>query len=85
MAVVGFFGGQKAGAKNDGERWGRLEATLDRQGKDIEKLGDKLDKFIEESARGDSDIIKRFDDSIRRLHNRIDEHIANMHGEAHNG
>ena len=79
MCIMTFFIGRITAAKSDGERWGKLEAILERNGKDIEKLGEKLDKFTEESNRANSELAKRFDESIRRLHARLDEHLRHDH------
>ena len=85
ICIMTFFIGRMTAAKNDGERWGKLEAILERNGKDIERLGEKLDKFTEESNRANSELAKRFDESVRRLHARMDEHIATFHNPPKEG
>ncbi len=79
LTFAAFFIGRQSAARNDGERWGRLEAMISRQGTDFEKLDKKLDKVIEASARGDAELEKKFDESIRRLHTRLDDHVNQYH------
>ncbi len=46
LTFAAFFLGRQSAARSDGERWGRLEAMIARQGIDFEKLDEKLDKWI---------------------------------------
>jgi alpha-D-ribose 1-methylphosphonate 5-triphosphate diphosphatase PhnM len=64
----------------DGVRWGRWEEKQDRIEKDIEKIIDKLDKHNENAQKANDELAKRFDDSVRRVHQRIDDHLRSEHG-----
>lgn len=71
IGLAGFFGGRQSAAKNDGERWGRLEANLD-----------FIQKDLKEIKSTNAENAKSTRESLRRVHERIDNHLKNDHGFA---
>lgn len=69
IGVSSFVGGKQSASKNDGERWGKLEATLQYMQSDLSEIKTTM-----------SDNAKNTRDSLRRLHERIDNHLRNDHG-----
>ena len=69
IGVITFFLGQTVRAKNDGERWGRLESTLEHIQNDLTSIKQNVIKNYDESKR-----------SIERIHDRLDNHLRHDHG-----
>jgi len=71
VTAAAYFGGKqsaiKASAKEDGERWGRVEATLEYVKKSVDDI--KVDSKNAASK-----------DDVRAVNDRIDAHLRNDHG-----
>lgn len=68
VAAGTFFIGRKSSANTTGREWGELMSDIRNIKDDVKELKD-----------GMSDQTKDLKASIRRLHNRIDEHLRNEH------
>jgi len=64
-----FYIGRQSAAKKEGERWGKIEATLQHMQRDIAELKESLSGNARESKG-----------TIRRAHERIDAHLREDHG-----
>lgn len=63
-----FFLGRQSAAKNDGERWGKLEATLQHMQDDLREIKNTM-----------AENAKSTKESLRRVHDRIDNHLREQH------
>lgn len=72
LAIATFFIGRQtashASGKEHGERWGRLEATLQHMQDDLREI--KI--TMTENAKSTKE-------SIRRVHDRLDRHLVEQH------
>lgn len=69
IAIAVFFLGRQTVAKTDGERWGKLEATLGHMQGDISEIKTAISRNAESTKL-----------SLRRVHERIDTHLREDHG-----
>lgn len=83
LGLAGFFGGKQTAAKKDGHEWGAFQAELRTDISYIKRdVGDikvsvadsRNDTMAAIAKEGDS---RR--DSIRRLHEKIDDHLIAYH------
>lgn len=68
ICIATFFVGRTSAAKNDGERWGTLTADIRHMKDDISDIKVSLEKNTRDTK-----------ESIRRIHERIDEHLRREH------
>ena len=91
LALATFFIGKWTAAKSLGERWGRIETTIENIEKSIDRIEttsrDDLKEQREEYKREIKELQaamkaadKDTDESIKRIHDRIDGHIRDFHG-----
>lgn len=71
IGIATFFIGRTTAAKNDGERWGELKADIRHMKDDISEIKVSLEKNSKDTK-----------ESIRRVHERLDEHLRVDHGFA---
>ena len=76
LALATFFVGRltvaKKDGRDDGERWARLEVTLEHFEKQVRKDLSEIKASIEKNESSTKE-------SIRRLHERIDNHLEQQH------
>lgn len=81
ISVAGFFIGRQSAAKKDGTEWGEMKTDIryiKNDVKDIKTtLGDNVSDLRESISKEKEDR----SESIRRLHEKIDEHIRIYHSE----
>ena len=90
VTVAAYFGGKTSNAKKDGERWGRLDVTLENMQKNLDtgmsELKQKaMDSELNQTA-SNSELKQAIDNStqsyklsIYYVHERIDEHLRSEH------
>jgi hypothetical protein len=69
VGVSTFLIGRQSAAKHEGERWGKMEATLLHMQRDIRETKD----IVGDNSR-DMKV------AIRRAHERLDAHLRDEHG-----
>lgn len=79
LGVAGFFGGRMSAAKNDGEWKGHLDTNLQYIQNDLKEI--KADMKANKSTTEESleRLRKEFKDSVRRVHDRLDDHLRDQH------
>lgn len=83
LSVLTFFIGQKAGAKKEGEKQGSLLTELAYIKQDLSELKKDFKQINVEKIHCELNELRsrqvQFDESVRRLHNRIDDHLSRQH------
>jgi hypothetical protein len=80
FAGIAFFKSNHKDSTGSGERWGRLETTLEFIQKEIKSLGEKMDKN-EKSHNEDLEKIRQtLRNDVNKLHDRINKHLRQDHG-----
>ena len=69
ISVAAFFGGKLSAAHKYGERWGRLDKTLENLDKDVSEVKSLLSEFQSSTK-----------ESLADVHERIDDHLRGEHG-----
>jgi len=69
VGVSTFLIGRQSSAKHEGERWGKMEATLLHMQHDIRATKDIV-----------ADNYRDMKEAIRRAHERVDAHLRDDHG-----
>ncbi len=79
LAVATFFAGRQTAAKSSGQEWGRLLGDVEHIKASLDGMGRRWDG---ETKALYGEIAKEAADrkeSVRRLHERMDEHIEKYH------
>lgn len=83
IALASFLIGQRNGAKIDGEKQGQVFTKLKYIEQDVRELKNDFKLLNIETMRSDLESVKsrldRHSESIRRGHQRIDNHLRNEH------
>lgn len=74
FTIGSFYIGRVSAAKNEGKNEG---ATLAGMAKDIQYISEEVKSIRETLDKRDT----KYDDSIRRLHDKFDEHILKYHSQ----
>jgi hypothetical protein len=69
IGLATFYIGRQSAAKKEGERWGKIEVSLQHMQRDILEVKE----LVAENARG-------YKNAIRRVHERLDAHLRDDHG-----
>lgn len=69
VGIMTFFIGRQSVAKNDGERWGKLEAKLEHIQESLSEIKTTMVKNANDTK-----------ESLKNVHERIDNHLRDEHG-----
>lgn len=82
LGIAGFFGGKQSSAKNDGVWKGQLDTNVEYIRDDLKEIKATMSAtkaFTDESIER---MREDYKDSVRRVHDRLDDHLRNEHSMA---
>lgn len=79
LAILTFYLGRMSAAKNDGEEWGELRTDLKYMKSEMSDIKKMLETTQAHTNEAIDKMQKETKDSLRRIHDRIDEHLRSDH------
>lgn len=82
LGLAGFFGGRQSAAKSDGVWKGQLDTNVEHIKDDLKEIKATMSVTKISTDEAIERVRVDYKDSVRRAHDRLDDHLRNEHSMA---